>query len=185
MSRDVGGVRLVGLAAREIAPERDRAEHEVRDERRRDRDAREHRSTAPVTAREPGRAEHRSGDQRRDQPGRVVVVDRALRVRRREEVEPELGNRCDEHERGGGEEEQERQEEVGEVVDPLRVERRAQDRAGIGEDRRQDLPRRVAESPVALLEARRGARVEVRQDDLDARPRSRARRAPRSPRPTR
>ncbi len=105
-------------------------------------------------------------DERRDQACRVVVVDRALRVRCRQQVEAELGNRRDQHQRRRREEEREREQQSGEVVDPLRVEGDAQEPARIGEDGGQDLSGRVAESPVAVVEAGRRAFVEVRQDEL-------------------
>ena len=93
-----------------------------------------------VSAGELPGAEDGSGHQRRNETRGVVVVDRALRGRRREQVQPKLGERGDEHERCAREEEEEREAEVGEVVEPLRVEGGAHNPARVREDRCEDLP---------------------------------------------
>ena len=95
------------------------------------------------------------------------MVDRHLGVRRREQVEAELRDRGDEDERGRHEEERKGKQQVGEIAEPFPVEGGAQQAPGVGEGGLEDLARRVAERAVAVVEAGRGAVVEVRQDELD------------------
>ncbi len=104
----------VGLPAREEAPQRNRAEDEVADQRDADRDHR-HGHRPP----QPRRAEHARDDERSDQPCGVVEVDRLLGRRPREQVEREVGHRGDEDERREEEEPGEREPEVQQVL-PVR-----------------------------------------------------------------
>src|SRR5262245_18433426 len=94
-------------------------------------------------------------------------MDRALRVRRREQVEPELRRSGDERDRRGYDDQQERNQRLEEVVAPLAVERRRQDLRRVGEDRPEDAARRAALLDVALVETRGRALVEVREHELD------------------
>jgi hypothetical protein len=88
-------------------------------------------------------------------------------MRRREQVERELGQGCDERERRRREEQREREEEVDQVADPFAVERCREQAARVREDGLHDLARRPSQSAVASVEARRGARVEVGHHDPD------------------
>ena len=155
---DQRGVRLEIFAAGDRAPERDRAEHEVRHED--ERNERLHDRPLEARGREDGRREER-GHERRD----VVEVDRGLRVRRGEQVEGEVRQRGQQRERCGERQERERNEQHEEVREAVEVEGRAHDRQRVGDERLQDPGRRAADLFVPSGE--RVAAVVVVRDDAE------------------
>ena len=167
MRRDVRCGRLIRAGTRQAPPQRKRTQAVVGAERHRDCEGRERHASAGVSSGQSACAEDRGDDQRRNQPGRVVVVDRGLRVRGREQVESQLRDRRDEDERCGRKEEREREQELGEVADPLPVERGDQQPVGTGKSGVEDPARRAAERAVAHVEIGWRAVVEVRQDEPD------------------
>jgi len=164
----LGRVGLQLLAAGEVAPQRHRAEQVVGGERDdhhegRDGDAR----------RDPLRAEDGGREQHRDEPGRVVEVDRGLGRSRREQVHRELRNCRDQGERREHDEQREREQELRQIRQASAGEGRRDDPPGVAERRVHDPAGGAADLAVAREEARRPSPIEVRDHHLDRHQRDR------------
>ena len=133
------------------------------DERGRRERAREVRAAAG----ERCRAEDGRRDQHRDQARGVVEVDRRLRGRGGEDVDRELGDRCDQHHRRREHQQAEREHEPRDVAEPAPGERGREDLPRVRDGRPEDPARRAAHLAVAREEARASGPVEVRDHDLD------------------
>ena len=155
------------LAAGEVAPERDRAEDVVRGEPEHDRGGREGQGRARSAPDDSGRSENCGRDQHRDQAGGVVEADRGLGGRRGEQVDPQLRQRRDQHQRREHDEQAEREDEAREVPEPPAGSGGCDEPPRVGEGGVDDAGGRAADLAVAREEARGAGPVEVRDHDFD------------------
>lgn len=158
---------LVRPGARQPSPERKGTKAIVAGEGHHDCEARQRHASAAISPGQPAGAEHRGGDQWRNEPRGVVVVDLGLGVRGREQVERELGNGGDQDERRSRKEKCERKQKLGEIADALPVEGGRHQPVRAGEEGLENPSRRASDLFVPPVELRGGSVVEVRQDELD------------------